>query len=595
MMINNKLKKISIYISIFIASMNGFSWAKENSNVEYSKSSSIENSIMFKKYKEFDGNYSLYPVNYLVNNLPEKEIFDWYPQGYETIMLGGQPVFIKNKNEKDIVFTPHQSLSIWSSPYGSFGAGCSLCVFTSGGSANGGDGQAALSGLDPRLGAFSIANGDNAIAAFYIGQTNNLTRMVLRVKAFDAQGAILEEPLTFEQIKKLHHGMYINTNIISPDINLKNNYGGFNSNNYTGIISGWENNRINVYGWSILGSAMIKNGKYNKKSIVPDTQLKNGKWSNLDQFSSYTSPMLYVGDPGKYFGENDYVTMDMNRVYGANASSVVKSYERNEFDMRWRNIHKNNEASFHGYTLSFECDHCTAHYPFTEDSYGYLVNGASELPAAYVAQVYGDALEYKGYSTWIPGNGAADSSVTGSHHIMFDFSSQLLSNNTLHFGARSYHDLSGISDWRGYDVRLGLSVDGIRVRDHLNTTSHMSDLAWNFNGKIGSICLIEPDGNTNGFCMGGDGSIDVPGLIQGNKSSIKVMSASDYISAPNYGTSSHFKILSEIKSQTHSEGDRIWCHNCLNNNQRHGHGTGRWIYIDNASTWRSDDGFIAKD
>ena len=62
--------------------------------------------------------------------------------------------------------------------------------------------------------------------------------MVLRVKAFDAQGAILEEPLTFEQIKKLHHGMYINTNIISPDINLKNNYGGFNSNNYKEIISG---------------------------------------------------------------------------------------------------------------------------------------------------------------------------------------------------------------------------------------------------------------------------------------------------------------------------------------------------------------------
>ncbi|MBS0986333.1 hypothetical protein, partial [Acetobacter thailandicus] len=143
------------------------------------------------------------------------------------------------KSPKPRNYSPSTSIKGSSiSSYGSFGAGCSLCVFTSGGSANGGDGQAALSGLDPRLGAFSIANGDNAIAAFYISQTNNLTRMVLRVKAFDAQGAILEEPLTFEQIKKLHHGMYININIniISPDINLKNNYGGFNGNNYEEII-----------------------------------------------------------------------------------------------------------------------------------------------------------------------------------------------------------------------------------------------------------------------------------------------------------------------------------------------------------------------
>lgn len=50
--------------------MNGFSWAKENSSVEYSKSLSIENSIMFKKYKEVNGNYYFYTVNYLINNLP---------------------------------------------------------------------------------------------------------------------------------------------------------------------------------------------------------------------------------------------------------------------------------------------------------------------------------------------------------------------------------------------------------------------------------------------------------------------------------------------------------------------------------------------
>ncbi|WP_158092828.1 hypothetical protein, partial [Acetobacter sp. DmW_043] len=532
-----------------------------------------------------------YPVNYFINSLAENMPTDWFPQGYESVMLGGQSTILFNKGRK-IIIDPHQSLSIWGMPYGSFNAGCSLCVFSTGDVASGAGGQAALSGIDPRLGAFSIAHGDNAIAAFYLGESNNLTRLVLQVEKFDSDGFILKNKLSSEQLSVLHHGMYVSTNVRAQDMSSVDNYGRPTGYLYSGIISGWNSSRINVYGWSVLGAK----DKYLEKNIIPNTNKNpDGKWTNLDKKSSYTFPVVYIGDPGKYFGENDYVIMDMDRVYGDHASSNANSYERNEFDMRWSHVNKNHEASFHGYTLSFECNECAASYPFTEDSYGYLVNGPYELPAAYIAQVDGDALEYKGYSTWIPGNGAANSSIIGSRHIMFDFSSYLPSNNTLHFGARSYHDLEGISDWRSYDVRLGLIVDGRRERDRFEGGSSMSDLAWNLNGKLGSICLVQPDGKTEGVCLEGNGGENVPGRLNTQQLSAKVISTSLYLSSPQYGTSDHFQTFIEIKAHKHREGDRVWCHDCLNSHQNSRHGTGRWIYLDSTYVWRSDDGYLAKD
>ncbi|MCP1197759.1 hypothetical protein NKW84_18260 [Acetobacter senegalensis] len=592
--------KVAVFFFLFFFLSNSFSKAQEVFDADYSKenksySINSEYSIVSKK-KSYGDTILNYPVNYFSDTLVENMPVDWFPQGYETVMLGGQPSILSNSKGKKIEINPHQSLSIWGSPYGSFNAGCSLCVFSTGDVANGAAGQAALSGLDPRLGAFSIAHGDNAIAALYIGQSNNLTRIVLPIKSFDSYGFTLEKPLSPEQISSLHHGMYVSTNVRAQDMIAVDDYGRPTNYVYTGIVSGWGPSRINVYGWSVLGAQNKNENKYIKLGLVPDTK-KNAsdKWSNLDNKSSYTFPVAYIGDPGKYFGENDYITMDMDRVYGLNASSNASSYERNEFDMRWSHIKKNHQASFHGYTLSFECNECLASYPFTEDSYGYLVNGPYELPAAYVAQVDGDALEYKGYSTWVPGDGAANPSIVGSQHIMFDFSSHLSSNNKLHFGARSYHDLEGISDWRGYDVRLGLTVDGKRERDRFQGGSSMSDLAWNLNGKLGTICLVQPDGKTEGVCLEGNGSENVPGQLYAQQVSAKVVSASLYLSAPQFGTSDRSQIFTQIKGREHSEGDRVWCHNCLNPHQSPGQGTGRWIYLDRTSVWRGDDGYPARD
>ncbi|RUT25505.1 hypothetical protein C0V97_11330 [Asaia sp. W19] len=550
---------------------------------------------IMREYHAPDGRIARYPVSHLANNLIEHPSGEWGPQGYETVMLGGQSSVLRNRKGQTIDISPHQALSIWASPYGSYNAGCSLCVFSSGNMGSEGGGQAAISGLDPRRGAYSIANGDNATVAFFIGQNNSLTRMVLPIKAFGPDGMTLEHPLSLAQMAALHHGMYLSTNVRAPDMPAIDENGRPTNWVYAGIISNWTATHISVYGWSVLGAGNARGGKYLQNGLVPETQLQRNSWTNLDTRTAYKTPVAYIGDPGKYFGENSYVVMDMDRVYGPEASSGASSYERDEFDMRFQNIHRDHAASFHGYTLSFECDSCTVSHPFTEDSYGYLVNGPNELPAAYIAQVYGDALEYRGYSTWIPGAGAADPAILGSHHIMTDFASQLQSGNTLHFGARSYHDVAGQKDWRGYDVRLGLRVDGKRVRDRFEGGTPMSDLAWNFGGKIGSICLIQPDGRTAGSCLNGDGSVDVPGALHAREAITKVIAASAYATAPQYGTSNHFQKLAEIAARAHSEGDRVWCHDCLNPGQGHASGTGRWIFMDSASVWRSDDGYPARD
>ena len=47
--------------------------------------------------------------------------------------------------------------------------------------------------------------------------------------------------------------------------------------------------------------------------------------------------------------------------------------------------------------------------------------------------------------------------------------------------------------------------------------------------------------------------------------------------------------LSSIKSGTYTEGTRLWCHDCRAAGQGSSAGTGRWIYLDSARTWRTDD------
>ena len=51
--------------------------------------------------------------------------------------------------------------------------------------------------------------------------------------------------------------------------------------------------------------------------------------------------------------------------------------------------------------------------------------------------------------------------------------------------------------------------------------------------------------------------------------------------------------LSSITAETHAEGDRAWCHDCRAPGEAAGAGTGRWIYLNTASVWKTDDGLDA--
>lgn len=65
------------------------------------------------------------------------------------------------------------------------------------------------------------------------------------------------------------------------------------------------------------------------------------------------------------------------------------------------------------------------------------------------------------------------------------------------------------------------------------------------------------------------------------------------IAATHYDTTGPSQTLSQTKKKQHFEGDRVWCHNCRNQGQSTGQGTGRWIFFDSQSIWRSDDGRLA--
>lgn len=53
--------------------------------------------------------------------------------------------------------------------------------------------------------------------------------------------------------------------------------------------------------------------------------------------------------------------------------------------------------------------------------------------------------------------------------------------------------------------------------------------------------------------------------------------------------------LSDIENSSHQPSDRVFCGDCRNSGQGAGEGSGRWIFLDTKSQWRSEDGVIAAD
>jgi hypothetical protein len=419
--------------------------------------------------------------------------------GQETAQFGGL---------YDAGGTPiHRAVTVIGQPYGNYNAGCTLCIFSTSAGDGGGGGQAGISGTDYRAGASAVSQSDFAAVGFYHFDENWSARVTAQVASFAAGTATLATPMTAEQMATLHAGMYVATNVINPGDPTTGSSGLLRISSYHGYLKSWDAGHLYVYDWAVPGDGNSASGQ------VPDV-------ANLDStITTYTVPMVWVGVPDKHFAENEYMVADGSHVLGNTATSIANAFEREEFDFRASNWSKAHSVSFHGWTTSFECDSCVTN-AMDEGSYAYLVNGPM-LPLAYRAQLYGDAVEYSGYSTMLGSNGApeivnSDGSTTnasasvpaGTNHVMASFASSLPSNNTLNFSVLSNKEQTTSGTWVDYGIRMGLNIDGNRNRQTgLTGGTMMGALAFNYPGHLSGVCTM--GGNVNlGLCTEGDGTSD---------------------------------------------------------------------------------------
>ncbi|MDI2112092.1 hypothetical protein [Commensalibacter nepenthis] len=446
------------------------------------------------QYQSSDGTIVKRP---LIKLVPDDQSF--FTLGKETVQFGGD----YDTNGK----TVPTSLSVYGRPYGNYNAGCTLCVFSSAGGMSSGDGQAAVSGLDYRVGASAITNGDMATVGFYHYDDNTPARIVTQASSFGVGVVTLSSPMTDEQMSQLHQGMYIATNVIDP--NMKSYPNLIVPNRYWGYIKSWDANHIYVYDWA------VRNGVATANHLIPDVHYLD------NELSTYKVPMVFIGVSNKIFAENEFMVAEGSRVIGDNATAIANEYEREEFDFRAHNWTKPHSLTFHGWTTSFECRPNCHPNAVTEDSYAYLVNGPDGLPRAFVAQTVGDGLEFSGFSTFIGGDGAphvidkngySKDPIVGSNHIMNSFASRLSPSDyssIIHMNTIINREVVKYNDWRDYGVRLVMDYNSKRDRKKgLFDGDRMGSIVFNYNGAhYGGVCLLGNDSN-QGLCQEGDGSVN---------------------------------------------------------------------------------------
>lgn len=124
--------------------------------------------------------------------------------------------------------------------------------------------------------------------------------------------------------------------------------------------------------------------------------------------------------------------------------------------------------------------------------------------------------------------------------------------------------------YHGGDSNIIDQLDGNALSLYVLTDTNISELSsWKYHSN--GIVLFDSDKHT-------------PIAYDARNGSWMSMTTIPYNAAAT---------LSTIKSQTHSEGEKVWCHDCRSPGQAAGAGTGRWIVLDSASTWRTEDGIVA--
>ena len=365
------------------------------------------------------------------------------------------------------------TVNLVTAPYGSFNAGCGLCLFMS--QDNITANRAGISGVDYRTGASAMpAIGSNDAVGFYEQPQNYPAKFVLQAASYTPTEVVLKTPLTAEQMSLLRTNMYLVTNSIDPTSPTGTASDGLPVNNLMeGFISGWDpaGTYITVAGWASVSGTGVSNA-------VPST-------SALDTaYSTYSSPTVFIGAPTKVWARNTYINY---QGAGSNpTTSLIRRFEGEEMDWRY-NASKANEVDFHGLTMSFAPTGGIGPAGMTSDSYALLMNGV--LPRYVVIQDSGAVPVL--IDTGFYQMGSNGESTTTPNAEMFEHDAYADGVNELRLEGRVIHT-GTTTGWQGAETDLGLWIDGGQGN---NAGTYVGGLKYNANGTgAGSVSLCGQSG-----------------------------------------------------------------------------------------------------
>lgn len=462
-------------------------------------------------------------------------------------------------------------------------------------------------------------------------------------------------PLTDKQKQRIHPYMYVTTNSIDPTFSQKISTpdgASLNEANFYVALTTGEIDRdgkfINVFGWGVL------NGNNHKHPWSPLDQPSK----IYDQTRThYNYAVAALGSATGLELENYFVSYDPEKNPNSLINYITLK-EYNYFYHAHKNNQATLQGVILSYDCSHDTSSKKCYHPTMDSTAliinGTNLPNAIQVTVPSWANEYKGYNFYIPGSN-APGVGTkwdfqSSGKKNSSHSAFESFTPTLNTTNQLIFRAWVEQSNNNITpSWKDYSLNFGEIVDGDRWDPSASTGSNMGQLSFNWNQEnLGGVCLIgnqnthNSDKETPGICVRGDSTshfgenaffersvflesklnigsrmtISDDGLliksqdkmhvttlhiyekypsilaIDGNKK--PAILQTDTLQAINYTTKNPASLFLKIISSPHQEGDRVWCHDCLNFNQLHNQGTGRWIFLDSKQTWRSDDGKLAR-
>ncbi|QNT78994.1 hypothetical protein [Entomobacter blattae] len=431
----------------------------------------------------------------LRNGMPD------YIAGAETAFMGG---YLDSSGHKTSL-----SLYVSGRPYGPIGAGCVLCVINSQDDIQGGGGRPAISGVDYHGGghAVALAGGFDQIG-FYEFVDNTDARIIAEVSRYENKKIILKHPLTLQQLEMIHPSMYLQTNSIDLSIPEKNallnelpktrNYA-----TYVDHVDEKESNVIYITGWAVPGAPSTIN---HLPGNVYDT------WS-----SDYKKPMVFIGQPGKSFGRNLFMSYNGKKT-GKEAKSLIHSMEAEEIDIFIHDELRPHHVSVHGVTISpiFRNQNPDV---LTGDSYDMMLAGDIPNHLIVYEAPYNNVI--KANSFYVHGNEGVGLTAHGQQQKRIGFEHDQWSDGAHQFRFVNYLSKDGPSaNWPDTSMHLGLLIDG--NQGDIKTGTNEGEIVWNKRDNNGGLSLCGGSGHC-GLQQKFDGSLLLNSTYLNTNESLRII------------------------------------------------------------------------